>query len=236
MIDLNNKVVLITGATGALGQVTANVFSQANSTLILTGRNLNKLNILSDQLFECTNAFKDCDLCDEKEVHNLVQFAFDQFGRIDVLLNIAGGFAMGPQVHELSHEDFNIMFEMNFTSTLNTCKAVIPHMLAQGEGRIINVSARAATEGKGKMAPYCISKSAVVTLTESLAAEHKQDNININCILPGTIDTETNRNDMPNADHSSWVPPEDIANGMLYLSSELSNAINGAIIPVYGKS
>ena len=236
MIDLNNKVVLITGATGALGQATANVFSQANSTLVLTGRNLNKLNILSDQLFECTNAFKDCDLCDEKEVHNLVQFAFDQFGRIDVLLNIAGGFAMGPQVHELSHEDFNIMFEMNFTSTLNACKAVIPHMLAQGEGRIINVSARAATEGKGKMAPYCISKSAVVTLTESLAAEHKQDNININCILPGTIDTETNRNDMPNADHSTWVPPEDIANGMLYLSSELSNSINGAIIPVYGKS
>ena len=143
---------------------------------------------------------------------------------------------MGPQVHELSHEDFNIMFEMNFTSTLNTCKAVIPHMLAQGEGRIINVSARAATEGKGKMAPYCISKSAVVTLTESLAAEHKQDNININCILPGTIDTETNRNDMPSADHSTWVPPEDIANSMLYLSSELSNSINGAIIPVYGKS
>ena len=236
MIDLNNKVVLITGATGALGQATAHIFSHANTKLVLTGRNLNKLNLLSDQLFECTNVFKDCDLCDEEEVHHLVQFAFDQFGRIDVLLNIAGGFAMGPKVHELKHEDFNIMFEMNFSSTLNTCKAVIPHMINQGEGRIINISARAATEGKGKMAPYCIAKSAVVTLTESLAAEHKHNNININCILPGTINTESNRTDMPDADHSMWVAPEDIANSMLYLSSNLSNAINGAIIPVYGKS
>ena len=236
MIDLNNKVVLITGATGALGQATANVFSQANSTLVLTGRNLNKLTLLSDHLFKCRNALKDCDLCDENEVHNLIQFALDQFGRIDVLLNIAGGFAMGPQVHELSNEEFNIMFEMNFISTLNTCKAVIPHMINQGDGRIINISARAATEGKGKMAPYCISKSAVVTLTESLASEHKLDNININCILPGTINTEINRNDMPDADHKCWVPPEDIANSMLYLSSSLANSINGAIIPVYGKS
>ena len=86
------------------------------------------------------------------------------------------------------------------------------------------------------MAPYCISKSAVITLSESLTAEHKDNDININCILPGTIDTPTNRNDMPNADFSTWVPTEDIANVMLYLSSELANSVNGAILPVVGKS
>ena len=109
-------------------------------------------------------------------------------------------------------------------------------MMQQGSGKIVNISARAATEGKGKMAPYCISKSAVITLTESLAAEHKHDNININAILPGTIDTETNRKDMPNADHSTWVPPTDLANTMLFLSSGLASSINGAIVPVYGRS
>jgi NAD(P)-dependent dehydrogenase (short-subunit alcohol dehydrogenase family) len=109
-------------------------------------------------------------------------------------------------------------------------------MLKQGTGRIVNVSARAAVEGKDKMAPYCISKSAIVTLTESLAAEHKSNDININCVLPGTIDTPTNRSDMPNADFTTWVPTEDIANTMLYLSSELANSVNGAIVPVYGKS
>ncbi len=144
---------------------------------------------------------------------------------------------MGKRVHELtSDDDFNKMFNMNFISTLNTCKKVILHMQKQGEGRIVNVSAHAATKGKAKMAPYCISKSAVITLSESLTAEHKDNDININCILPGTIDTPTNRNDMPNADFSTWVPTEDIANVMLYLSSELANSVNGAILPVVGKS
>ena len=109
-------------------------------------------------------------------------------------------------------------------------------MNQQGHGNIVNVAARAALQGKAKMAPYCIAKSAVVTLTESMAAEHQHDDININCILPGTIDTPTNRADMPDADFSTWIPCEDLANTMLFLCSPLARAINGAVIPVYGKS
>ena len=235
MLDLNGKIVLVTGATGGLGSATTQVFSTANAKLILTGRNPEKLALLAQTLPQNT-VTQACDLCDPQQVQQLVQQAVNEFGRIDVLLNIAGGFSMGPLVHELSKDDFNRMFEMNFMSTLNTCKATVPIMLTQGSGKIVNVSARAATEGKAKMAPYCISKSAVVTLTECLAAEHKQNNLNINCILPGTIDTDTNRQDMPNADHATWVPPEDIANMMLFLSSDHASSINGAIIPVYGKS
>lgn len=235
MLELNKKIVLITGATGALGQATAQIFANANTRLVLTGRNADKLATLAQSLPHNTIS-QACDLCDATQVKQLVHKTLDKFGRIDVLLNIAGGFSMGPQVHELSEQDFDAMFAMNFTSTLNTCKTVIPVMLTQGSGKIVNVSARAATEGKAKMAPYCISKRAVVTLTECLAAEHKQNNLNINCILPGTIDTETNRKDMPNADHASWVPPEDIANMMLFLSSDHAQSVNGAIIPVYGTS
>ena len=236
MLELNNKVILVTGATGTLGKAAAQTFATTNAKLILTGRNPQKLTQVTKQLAYNNCTAQACNLINEQEVQLLTQHALDTFGRIDVLLNIAGGFSMGPQVHELSNEDFKNMFEMNFISTLNTCKSVIPIMLTQGSGKIINVSARAATEGKGKMAPYCISKSAVVTLTECLAAEHKQDNININCVLPGTIDTPTNRSDMPNADFSTWVPPEEIANMMLFLSSDHANSVNGAIVPVYGKS
>ncbi len=236
MLNLGGKVILITGATGALGQATAKIFYGSNANLILTGRDPSKLDQFADKFSSTRYIALPCDLTNEYEAERLIQQTLEHFGQIDCLLNLAGGFSMGPQVHELSAEDFDAMFQMNFVSTLNTCKRVIPQMIQQDSGRIVNVSARAATEGKGKMAPYCISKRAVVTLTESLAAEHKNDDININCILPGTIDTATNRADMPNADHASWVPPEDIANTMLYLSSDLANSVNGAIVPVYGKS
>jgi NAD(P)-dependent dehydrogenase (short-subunit alcohol dehydrogenase family) len=236
MINLNNKIVLITGATGALGNTSANVFAQANANLALTGRSQRKLETLQPAFSSTQCMIKTADLCNEQDTKQLVDNVIEHYGRIDVLLNIAGGFDMGKRVHELSEADFDKMFDMNFTSTLNTCKQVIPHMLKQGAGKIVNVSARAALEGKGKMAPYCISKSAVITLTESLAAEHKSNDINVNCVLPGTIDTPTNRSDMPNADFSTWVPTEDIANTMLFLCSGLANSVNGAIVPVFGKS
>ena len=236
MITLKDKVALITGASGALGNTTATIFLQANAKLALTGRTQKKLEALHPACSDQACIMHAADLCDEAQIQELIEKVISHYGRIDVLLNVAGGFDMGKQVHELSADDFKKMFDLNFISTLNMCKQVIPHMLKQGSGRIVNVSARAATEGKAKMAPYCISKSAVVTLTESLAAEHKQDDININAILPGTIDTPTNRNDMPKADFSTWVPCEDLANTMLYLSSDLANSVKGAIIPVYGKS
>jgi NAD(P)-dependent dehydrogenase (short-subunit alcohol dehydrogenase family) len=116
------------------------------------------------------------------------------------------------------------------------CHEVIPHMLKTNRGRIINVSARAAREGKAKMGPYCASKAAVITLTESLAAEHKLSDININCILPGTIDTPQNRADMPDANFDHWVPPAALADVVAFLASEQARCITGAAIPVFGKS
>jgi len=103
-------------------------------------------------------------------------------------------------------------------------------------GRIINVSARAAVQGKGRMGPYCASKAAVLTLTESLAAENRMDNINVNCILPGTIDTPQNRQAMPEAEFSHWVPPQALADVVLFLASDAARCVTGAAIPVYGQS
>lgn len=230
-MTLDNKIILITGASGALGTITAQVFTDAQATLVVTGRKQENLPQLDGD--HHTHA---CDLTDEQQCAQLIEDVVTRYGRIDGLLNIAGGFAMGPKVHELKSQQFEHMFSMNFTSTFNTCRSVLAQMNQQGHGNIVNVAARAALQGKAKMAPYCIAKSAVVTLTESMAAEHQHDDININCILPGTIDTPTNRADMPDADHSTWVPCADLANTMLFLCSPQARAINGAVIPVYGKS
>jgi NAD(P)-dependent dehydrogenase (short-subunit alcohol dehydrogenase family) len=128
------------------------------------------------------------------------------------------------------------MMDLNARSVFHTCRAVVPHMVRQGSGRIVNVSARAALEGKARMGPYCASKAAVLTLTESLAAEHKLDGVNVNCILPGTIDTPQNRAAMPDADHSRWVAPAALADVIVFLASEASRTVTGAAIPVYGQS
>ena len=231
MMTLDKQIILITGATGALGSTAARVFADADATLILTGRSADKLAQIEGEHTRLA-----CDLTDEDQCNQLIHTIVEHYGRIDGLLNIAGGFAMGPKVHELSHAQFEEMFCINFSSSFNTCRSVLAQMNQQGHGNIVNVAARAALQGKAKMAPYCIAKSAVVTLTESMAAEHQHDDININCILPGTIDTPTNRADMPDADFSTWIPCEDLANTMLFLCSPLARAINGAVIPVYGKS
>ncbi len=150
---------------------------------------------------------------------------------------------MGPPLHETPEADWDLMMGLNARSVLNTCRAVIPQMLRQGKGRIVNVAARAALEGKARMGPYCASKAAVITLTETLAAEHetlaaehRDHGINVNCILPGTIDTPQNRASMPDADFSRWVSPTALADVVVFLATDAARAISGAAIPVYGRS
>jgi NAD(P)-dependent dehydrogenase (short-subunit alcohol dehydrogenase family) len=128
------------------------------------------------------------------------------------------------------------MMDLNARTVFNACRAIIPHLLAAGGGRIVNVAARAAIKGQGHMAPYCASKAVVIRLTESLAEEHRDDGINVNCVLPGTLDTPENRAAMPDADHGRWVGTDALADVILFLVSAASRAISGAAIPVYGRS
>ena len=176
------------------------------------------------------------DLTDTDSVQQMADRVLAHFHRIDILANVAGGFSMGPPLHETPDATWDFMLNLNARSVFNTCRALIPGMLRHGGGRIVNVAARAALEGKARMAPYCASKAAVITLTQSLAAEHKLNGINVNCILPGTIDTPQNRTDMPNADFSNWVPPAALADVILFLASDAARAVTGAALPVYGKS
>jgi NAD(P)-dependent dehydrogenase (short-subunit alcohol dehydrogenase family) len=237
MSEFEGKVVMVTGAAGNLGAAVAASFAALGARLALLDHSAERLARTRDDLdLPSPTLLLPTDLTSPDSVASAVDRTVAQFERVDVLANIAGGFTMGPALHETDDEDWDLMMRLNARSVFNTCRAIVPHMLRQGAGRIINVSARAALEGKARMGPYCASKAAVLTLTESLAAEHRLDGINVNCILPGTIDTPQNRAAMPDADFSRWVPPAALADVVVFLASEASRAVTGAAIPVYGRS
>jgi len=232
--DFEGRNVAVTGAAGTLGRATAEAFHRAGARLALLDRDEVGLQQVAASLHGARTYALDITAPDA--VAGVMERILGDLGSVDVLVNIAGGFAMGPLLQDTDDATWDRMFELNLRSVFNTCRAVVPHMLEAGFGRIINVSARAAREGKGKMGPYCASKAGVITLTESLARENWHSPVNVNCILPGTIDTPPNRESMPDADFTTWVAPSALADVILFLAARESQAINGAAIPVYGRS
>ncbi|MEJ2310297.1 MAG: SDR family NAD(P)-dependent oxidoreductase [Gammaproteobacteria bacterium] len=237
MSELSNKIVIITGAAGSLGSTTAGRFAREGATVVLVDINRERLEEVQKSLPDgVASSIIETNLLEQSSVDAMAEAVVAEYGTIDMIANIAGGFTMGPLVHETGDKEWDFMMDLNLRSIFHTSRAVIPVMLKNGGGRVVNISARAAREGKAKMGAYCASKAAVITLTESLAAEHKFDNINVNCILPGTIDTPLNRKEMPDADHSKWVPTEALADVILFLCSDASRCVTGAAIPVFGQS
>ncbi len=238
MFDFTGKVVMITGAAGNLGRATAHAFHRAGANIAVVDRKRETVrDVFADTIPEGDYCFYiAADLMDEASVADMTAQIIERFGRIDVLVNIAGGFTMGPPVYETPLETWDFMLNLNARTLFLVSRAVIPQMRAQGSGKIVSIAARAGLQGKANMAPYVVSKSAVIRLTESMAAELLDNNINANCILPGTIDTPRNRADMPQADFSKWVTPEALADVILFLSSDAARAVNGAAVPVYGRS
>jgi NAD(P)-dependent dehydrogenase (short-subunit alcohol dehydrogenase family) len=235
--EFKGKTVIITGAAGNLGRATALAFARQGASIALVDIDPQALRSARDTLpTGSESAVFETDLLSQAAVSALIADVKARFGGIDILANIAGGFAMGPAIHETTDEQWHFMMDLNARSLFNCCRAAVPAMLEAGRGRIVNVSARAATRGVGHMGPYCASKAAVITLTESLADELKHNGINVNCILPGTIDTPQNRAAMPDMDHSTWVPLDALADVILFLSSDAARGVTGAAIPVYGRS
>lgn len=237
MFDFQDRVVVVTGAAGNLGQATATAFAQAGARLILID---NRDELLEERFPDLAaggeHLFTGVDLTDSHAVEGLGYELVQQMGRIDVLANIAGGFRSGSPVHETDPEIWDFLIDLNARTVLNMARAIVPHMLRQGSGKVINVAARAALAGTKNQGAYVASKSAVMRLTESMAAELKGQGIHVNCILPGTIDTPENRRAMPNSAHERWVPPAAIADVILFLASDAARALHGACIPVYGLS
>ena len=238
MIDFSDQVIAITGAAGNLGRAAASAFYKAGAKLAVIDRRREDIKVVfGDDIPEGEYCYPvSADLMDEDSVAEMAGSIIERFGRVDVLVNTAGGFTMGPSVAETPLSTWEFMLNLNARTVFLVNRAIIPYMLQQNKGKIVSIAARAALSGKANMAPYIISKSAVVRLTESMAAEMHDHNINVNCILPGTIDTPRNREENPDADFSKWVTPQAIADVILFLSSNSARAINGAAIPVYGRS
>ena len=237
MSEFTDKVILITGAAGNLGQAVAQAFASQGAHLALLDLNVEGLRHTAETCQGQASAKTFAtNLLDPASVDSAIAAVIEELGQVDVLANIAGGFTMGPLLQDTNDKDWDFMMNLNVRSVFHTCRRVIPEMLNSGGGKIVNVSARAAEQGKGRMGPYCASKAAVLTLTESLAAENKYDNINVNCILPGTIDTPQNREAMPEADFNRWVPPAALADVVVFLASKAARCVTGAAVPVYGQS
>ena len=230
-----SDTVLITGAAGNLGRAVAEAFAQRGANLVLLGQTRESL----ERAFGSAGANRlliAANLLEQSQVDAAVKQALDRFGRIHAVCNIAGGFRMGPAVHETKDADWDFMMDINLRTVVNVARAVVPAMLAAGGGKIVNVGAMSALKGAAGMGAYIASKSAVIRITETMAAELREKNINVNCVLPSIIDTPENRAGMPDADPSRWVAPKDLAEVVAFLASDAARAIHGAAIPVTGVS
>jgi NAD(P)-dependent dehydrogenase (short-subunit alcohol dehydrogenase family) len=234
----SNPVVVVTGAAGNLGVAVANTFLEQKARVVLVDRSTDRLARLFPSLVGSSDHIlaNSIDITDAAAVQRTVDLVHESLGGIDTLVNTAGGFRAGKRLEELTDEDWHFLFDLNSRSVFNTCRAVIPVMRSQGSGRIISVASRAALQGDAGASIYSASKSAVVSLTESMAAELQESGITANCVLPGLIDTPANRSAMPNADFSRWVSPESIAGVIAFLASNAARDITGASIPIYGRS
>jgi NAD(P)-dependent dehydrogenase (short-subunit alcohol dehydrogenase family) len=238
MYDFSNKVVIVTGAAGNLGEAVARAFLQAGATIIPSDRGADRLPKIYPDIADSPEHFlaTSVDFTDPEAVNALAAQVMERFGRIDVLVNTVGGYRAGKPLHETSLRTLDYLFDLNARTAFIASQAVIPHMLAQKGGKIISVAARPGLAGRKNMSAYSVAKAAVIRMTESMAAELKGEGINVNCILPGTIDTPQNREDMPKADHSRWVQPASLAEVILFLASDSARDVHGAALPVYGNS
>jgi len=233
---LHEKVVLISGAAGALGSAVTREFARTEARLALTGRSEQKLERLAAEVgLPAERIFTaPADVAQADGVKDLMEAITAHFGRVDVLLNTVGGWSGGKPVGETEVEQWERMLTLNLRSAFLLSRTVLPLMLESGWGRIVHVSSKTAVAPRARQAGYAVAKMGVITLTEVIAAEVKGTGVTANVILPSIIDTPANRKMMPKADPRKWVEPERIAATMRFLCSDDAASINGARVPIYG--
>jgi len=238
MFDFTDSVVIVTGAGGSLGSAVARRFLEAGARLCLAELSADLLKRRYPELPQDGDHYlaAPVDANDPDSVRGMVDQVVSRFGRLDMLVNTVGGFRSGVPVHETPIEAWDGMMNLNARTAFIVSRAVVPHMLRRGSGKIISVAARPGLQGRAQSAAYSASKAAVIRLTESLSTELGDSGINVNCVIPGTLDTPPNRQAMPEADTSRWVAPDSLAEVILFLASPAARDIHGAAVPVYGRT
>ena len=225
---MDGKVVVITGASGALGKVVAEVALARGARVAGVDHAASQMPATATRL-----ELGGVDLSDAAAAKQAIDAVVAHFGKLDALINIAGGFAF-ETVADGDPKTWQRMYALNVLTALNASRAAIPHLAASASARIVNIGAMGALEAGAGMGPYAASKAGVHRLTEALAAEWK-GKITVNAVLPSTIDTPANRASMPKADFSKWVTPQELADVILFLASDAASAITGALLPVSGR-
>jgi NAD(P)-dependent dehydrogenase (short-subunit alcohol dehydrogenase family) len=225
---MQGKIVIVTGASGALGKVVV-------ASALAKGAKVAAIDHAASAAKPAAERLElgGVDLTDATQARAAIDAAAAHFGRLDALINIAGGFAFETIV-EGDPKTWQRLYALNVLTTLNASRSAIPHLAASRAGRIINVGAMGALHAGAGMGPYAASKAGVHRFTEALAAEWK-GKITVNAVLPSTIDTAANRASMPDADFSKWVRPEELAEVILFLASDAASAVTGALLPVNGR-
>jgi NAD(P)-dependent dehydrogenase (short-subunit alcohol dehydrogenase family) len=227
------RIFAITGASGVLGSAVARAAAAKGARIALIDHAPH-----AQALADCgpeAIMLGGVDLTDAVAASAAIEAVVDRFGGLDALLNIAGGFRW-ETVADSTADSWYAMYRINVATAANACRAAIPHLKRSAAGRIVNVGAASALKASLGMGPYAASKAGVHKLTESLAEELKADGVTVNAVLPSILDTPANRADMPKADFSAWVAPEDLAQVMLFLASEEARAVTGTLVPVTGRT
>ena len=235
---MRRKVIVVTGALGALGKVVA-------ETALSRGARVAGINHALSQIPASAEHIElgGVDLSDEAQAKKAIDTAARHFGGLDALINIAGGFAFETvgdgdantwQHKTWQHKTWQRMYALNVLTALNASRAALVYLAASKAGRIINIGAMGGLQASAGMGPYSASKAAVHRFTEALANEYK-GRITVNAVLPSIIDTEANRASMPDQDFSKWVTPQELAEVILFLASDAASAVTGALIPVSGR-
>lgn len=228
-MSYSGRTVVVTGGSGAVGRVASRRFAEAGARVVVAD-----MTPPPDEAGAVV--YHETDVLDEASVRGLFERVASEYGGPHVLVNIAGGFRFGPSVEEMDESDWDGLLQLNLKSAFLTIKNVLPYMKAQGYGRIVSIAARSGLHGDPMVAHYSVSKGGVILLTQSVAAEVKAHDITVNAVLPSIIDTPANRAAMPDAKVERWVQPDDLANVLLFLSSEEARAVSGAAVPVYYKA
>ena len=228
--EFTDKVVVITGATGGVGSIVTKRFVEEGAKVVMWGHNRQSMEKLAHELHDDTQVqLVKVDVTSEESVTAAVNETCEHFDKIDTLLHIAGGFAMPGAVHEGHVDVWNKLIALNATAVYITCGKVAANMLENKvQGSITVVAARGAQKGSKHAAAYSASKAAAIRIVESMSEELKDEGIRVNAISPSTIDTPANRDEMGSENAMKWVSPEEIADTLLFLSSERASAITGA--------
>ncbi len=234
----SGNAILIGGGTGGLGRAVSSAFLEEGAQVVVTYRKPEEFDALKTRVRAHVAALEGyrVDATDEAAVRNLVDGILRKHGHLDALVNTVGGYAGGIKLWELDPKVFDLMLSLNLRSGYTFARAVVPPMLKQRHGAIVNVVSKAALDHAAGAAAYAASKAAALAMTDSLAADLKGTGVRVNSILPSIIDTEVNRRAMPGADFARWPKPDDIARVILFLCSDEATLIQGAAVPVYGDS